>query len=192
MRNDPGPHFVKVFYTSNGHKHTMQFSIQDGVNGNSLDYSDSIKLKNNSPSTNTTAMNNLAAVLVPMLNTSDSLERWERYFKPAIEGNSLLVASGTFTSGSGTSSATDYPFEQAHFSFQGTGGNKYGLVLLEIGITPNEKLTYSQLGVGGRERALIDYLLGNNGIITTRGGDYLSVFQQLLTKTNDKLRRKFM
>jgi hypothetical protein len=191
MRNDIGPHYFKLYYRSGGHDHTMQFSVQDGTNGNDPDYTGFVKLKNNSPSTNAIAMNNLLSVLKPMLNTEGAWISWERYFKTSPSANSLLVDSGTFTSGAGTTEFAATKWVQAHFSFQGTGGNKYGLVILEGPDTVNLVKGYNDFPAAGREQDLIDYLIGDNSIVTTRGGDYLRTFQRWLTKTNDTLRKKY-
>jgi hypothetical protein len=190
MRNDIGPHYFKLYYRSGGHDHTMQFSVQDGTYPDGSGYTDSVALKNASNSTNSVAMNNLVTVLKPMLPTTGSWVRWERYFKATVNSNSLLTDSGTFTSGAGTSTFPSVKNVQTHFSFQGVGGNRYGMVILEGPDDPNAVSSYSDLPSGGRERNLIDYLLGDNSIITTRGGDYLNTFQRMLNKTNDTLRKR--
>ncbi len=139
----------------------------------------------------TTCVDDLVLVLKPLFSAAgvttfdfaDLYLQADANSTPVFTSTHLIAV--TATGGTGTVSEL-----METYSFRSADGGKFKLLLLEGLATVNNRHTYGTLSAA--QKALVDFLIGNNSFVHARDNSYLQTFLFQTTKTNDILRKKRM
>lgn len=186
--NDLAPGFIRLFYTSNNHRHEDVIPIRfsgtptPGVEPNILDNGDNV----------VSASGGLLVYVNTIKgfhHTSSSFTGWEIYSKGV--GADPTFVFGADLSVVGTSAVALVPFGQMVTTFRTNQGGVGKLYLMETPQAPNQRIA-ARTTLAAPYGAFIANLLGATGIRIGRdGGKYVSGIY-ITTKVNDALRKRYV
>lgn len=181
------PNSVTLHYTTNDHDHTMVLPT-GAVSGSAPAWL--LPTRDASTVDWRTAVEAFAVLLASLMDDVDSVDYAELFTYEATGSPAEFIAAHTIDQ-LGTSAAIAQAWVQAVFPFKSIGGNSLRLTLLEGIIIKDQHVPYSGLADADLE-ALVDFILGDDDWIITRGGTFPQVSLGMTTKTNDKLRERYL
>lgn len=180
------PGFVVLYYTTNGHIHKMTVPAQPyaGIGGAwflsekassvgrawVLSFTDFVNVFR--PCVITTGTLNFAELWTMDTPTSDPIFR---------ESTDISLA--------GTRAGTPLAYSQEVITFRSANGGLYRFVNLESATSVN---VVTNPPFAAPFAALRTYLIGNTSCVSARDGGFLIAALRMVSKTNDKLREKFL
>lgn len=181
------PNSVTINYTSNGHQH-KQVLPTGVVAGTAPGWT--LPTKGGTPVDWRTAVADYAAIMADLLDTSSSVDSAELYTYEATNSPAeLLAVEPLDVAGTGLFSAV--PFAQAVFPFKALGGTSVRPTLLESIIAVNQKYPFAA-ATDPPIVAYMEFFLSDDDWVITRGGDFPTISLGLTSKTNDKLRERYL
>lgn len=180
------PGFVKVFYTQNGHAHTMTLPVLPSGTGSSATVT-----KNDGTlyASFAAAMAAFATVLVPLLNNAGGIGRAELWTLATPTADPVFQLADD-TAAAGTSAVAATPLSQFTLTQRTSAGGLAKLVVLESPTTINLRFN-APLPVGNVKN-LATWMQGVNGWIIGRDGGKIVTEIAYTTKINDALRKKYL
>jgi hypothetical protein len=181
------PGFVKVYYTSNGHTHTHTVPVQvySGVGG--------VWFLSEKASTVgrawTVSFPEYVTVFRAMLPASASVNFAELWTMDSPTADPIFREAITISL-AGTRSGTTQPNQQETVIFRSQNGGLWRWVGLETSAAANTVTQPSAFAAP--YTTLRDYVQGSTSVISARDGGYLIAPLRAITKTNDKLRERFL
>jgi len=180
------PNSITIHYTSNSHDHTMVLPV--GVVAGSAP-AWTIPVRSGSPVDWRDAVDDFAALLAPLLDTSSSIDYAELFTYEATDSPGEFLAAHTIDV-AGTNVGAASPWVQLVMPFKAVGGNSLRLTLLESVLDPDEHVPYASMVPQAQDVA--DFILSTDDWISTRGGSFPTVSLGSTTKINDKLRKRYL
>ncbi len=181
------PGYVKIFYSSNGHSHTQTLPVKPA----SVVSNFHLLTKDGTNVAIADALEAYYAVWAGFFATGDTMDGFEQYTQANCASAPVFQGAGTLTGFIGASGSADVQWGQADFTFKSAGGGRGLLKLLETPLPVDTKSALNSY-VSGTIRDFVDYLIGDSSWILARDNTYLSRPINLVTKTNDALRKKFL
>lgn len=186
MANDLAPGFVKIHYTTPQAEHVMTIGcnpFQD-IGGNWLFNQNQV-----GPGVAwVTGVNALLTVLKAMLN-SDSTFTFGELFTKSVGNAPVFVATNAFNV-VGTGAGARISASQMTFSYRDTVGGHGKIVVVDQTQPVNSKFRGPAYG-NAANLAVVNYMIGASSWIYSRKGGFPINIPQILTKTNDILRKKY-
>lgn len=180
------PNSITIHYTTNGHNHNMTLPV--GVVAGSAP-AWTLPVRSGSPVDWRDAVDDLAALLAPLIVTASSIDYAELFTYEATDSPAEFLAAHTIDV-PGTNVGSAVPFVQAVFPFKAIGGNSLRFTLLESVKAANVHIPYA--GITDGFEVIPDFILSDDDWIITRGGTYPNVSLGLTSKVNDKLRKRYL
>jgi hypothetical protein len=180
------PGFFRLFYTSNGHNHVQTVGV-DPTDSSMATW------RTSGGSTNAfdAALDAYVALIAPFFHTTDVFTGAEVYSMPTCADAPVFKFAYDLNGGvNGTSSSADVDWTQCVLTYRTKAGGKFKLQLMETIIASDEKEalpTASAFII-----ALNTYLLGAGDVLYARDNSFPGFALNLVTKVNDKLRKKFL
>lgn len=186
MANCLAPGFFRLFYNSNGHDHVLTAGIDPGNPTASI-----WNTRGGSTNAFDAALDDFVALLRPWFNASDSFSGAEVYTQA--DCDSAPVFQFAYDLGgplAGTSGVADVPWSQASLTFKAAAGGKFRLQLMEqrVAVDENENLPTGSAFVDN----LVDWIMSGDNVLFARNNTFPVLPLHLVTKTNDKLREKYL
>jgi len=186
MANDLAPGFVQIHYASPLAEHVMTLGAQpfQDIGGNWL-----LTQPGVGPGVAwATGVNALVTVLKTKLNADTTFTFADLFTKgigaaPTFRASATLSVAGT--SGSGRISAS-----QVTYSYRSSTGGRGKVILVDQTDAVNQKFRATGYGDAAK-LAVVNYLIGGTNWVTARDGGFPINVVQILTKTNDVLRKKY-
>jgi len=176
-----------MFYTSNGHDHVQTLPVKPVSSvdnfllrqkaGGSINLADAVAA--------------LYAVWNPFFPVTDSISGFESYTQADCASAPVLRETGDAVGLVGTSVNANIQWQQADFTFKSSAGGRGIFKPLEATFDPDQKDALSTF-TSGIIFDLYSYLVGDDSWITARDNFYLQRSLNLVTKTNDALRKKYL
>lgn len=180
------PNSITINYTTNGHSHKQVLPI-GAISGSSPGWL--VPVRVGSPIDWRTVVEQYALVMAGLIADTDTIDSAELYDYEATTAPASFIGAHPIDQ-VGLAAAAAEPFVQTVFPFKAIGGTSVRLTILEGWIDPDEKDTFA-----GTADALVcdylEYVLGDDDFIKTRGGDFPIISLGYTSKVNDKLREKY-
>jgi len=180
------PGFIKISYTANLHPHVQVLPVN--ADPTAAGGSFTIPTRGGAPVDWQDAVMAWCTLLAPEFDTAASFDTAEIYNFEASPGPADFL-QGMTVGVAGTNVSAPANFGQAVFTFKGLAAAAVRPTINESTIPVDQKIPYASLGAS--EQAIVDFILGDDDWIAMRGGGFPTLFKQLVTKTNDKLRKKY-
>lgn len=183
------PGFIKLFYNSNGHEHTMTLNVSPANSTASI-------LNTRSAGTQAfdAAIDAIVANFKGMFNVADHFTGAEVYTQA--DCTSLPVFRFAYDLGgpvAGTNAGADHQWQQCDLTFRSANGGKMKLRFLESAEQENDlKLANSAYSAGTAVRVVTDYLFFSGSVVTARDNSFPAFALNVVTKVNDTLRKTFL
>lgn len=184
--NSLAPGFVIVFYSSNGHNHKHTIPIRAPIDTGGGIYT--VMQTNLAAVALTTAMATWATAIKPSFPATTTLQYWELWLKATPSADPIFAQTADL-SVVGTNGTAVVAYSQMIASYRTKEGGTGKVQLQEMSTAVNQlfKPPYS-----GSMLTLVTYLLGTTNIYAGRDGGFPVSVPKVSTKTNDKLRDKFL
>jgi hypothetical protein len=184
-----GPYFMKLHYTAADRQHVLNFNvIATGTAGDPETYN--LYNFTETPGSPATMIGLLVAVLKPAFHSSGGFNSWELLHKATPEARPEWCAGGVISNGAGTCVGLTSVGVQASYSFHTRGGSRLRVQLMETAHEYNLIRQYGDLEGQSYDKALVDWLLGEDNFMVGRDGTFPGGFISLSTKLNDVLQKK--
>lgn len=136
-----------------------------------------------------TAVDALMLVLKPLFSTGTTFVDATLHRQDTASSAPILIATSALgvVGTNGGAAATSL---EAKYIFRSSNGNLYYSTLIEPAGTPDQALQYAGLTAG--QKAWVDYVRGTTSIIRARDQGLTTTFLRLVTKANDRVRKKRM
>jgi len=181
------PGYIKLFYSSNGHAHVQTIPVKPA----SVAANFHVLTKDNTNIDMAAAMTAFYAVWKPFFPATDSLDSFEQYTQANCASAPVFQGTGTLVGLVGTAGGANVPWAQCDLTFKSAAGGRGIFKMLENVLAVDSKTDLNSYGASP-EGDLRDYLIGSSSWFLARDGSYLSRPINLVTKTNDALRRKYL
>jgi len=178
--------FVILFYNSNGHNHKHIIPIKNPLDGGGGLYT--VDQQSGTALALTTAMTTLVTALKPMMAPASTFQYWELWVKPTPGADPIFKQTADL-SVVGTAAGAAVPYSQVVFSYRTKGGGNGKVQIMEHTMAINLAL---KPPYAAPYAAVQTYLLGTGNIYAGRDGTFIASVPKANTKTNDKLREKFL
>lgn len=180
------PNSTTINYTSNAHSHKMVIPT-GAVTG--LPGAASVPTRDGGTVLWETAVTELVTLLQPLFDEDSAFESAELFTYEATDSPAEFIA--LFPIGlPGTSLNPAVPFSQVVFPFKALGGTSLRFTLIESTTVPDIRNSF-----GAETDAvfceLMEYILGDDDWLITRGGTFPLASLGYTSKTNDKLRKRY-
>ena len=189
MANCPAPAFMKLYYTVASRPHRMLLCFLPGSTGKVIK-------RDTTQETWSDAIVALLAVLTPLYRTDSNFSGWEVYTQADCVSVPIFVGSGDLVgiNGSVSTGTVLRNYTQDDFTFRTQNGGRFKLRLMEdnngrVNAADNKVALAS---VGSPFSALRDFLVGNSGWVVGYDGSYPNFPLNIVQKTNDALRKKYI
>jgi len=188
MANCLAPGFIKLTYTANGHQHIQVVGIYPDNSTGSI-------LRTAGGSTNAfdAAIDAFVAKFAALFDTSSHYDGAELYTQA--DCSSAPVLQFVYDLGgpvAGTGPGTAKQWQQNALTFKTSLGGRFKLQFMESSISANDsKAALSSFSADGIAN-LRDYVLGSSNVLYARDNSWPAFGLNRVTKTNDKLRKKFL
>lgn len=188
VANDLAPGFIRISYTSTFGSHRQTIPILSPTFDSGLGVW-KVKKADSTSILWTDGVDELVLWEKPFCGSSTTITGAELYTKnvgdpPVLVDTYGLAVAGT--GGGGVQKAS-----QAVMTYKGGGGGYGKIMLLDTVLAPNARTLPPSFGGITDFVNLWAYLLSDVNIVATRGGGFPLLILKGLTKTNDKLRRKY-
>lgn len=182
------PGFVKLFYTSNAHTHVQVIPVQvySGVGG-AWFLSEKASSVGRTWVTSITDYVTAFRSAIPNGATVNFAELWtmaDATADPIFRESTNFALAGT--GGAGAAIANS----QVTIAYRSQNGGLYKWVSVENNIVVNT--IYQPPFTATQLVTLHTYLIGNTSCVSARDGGFLIAALRAISKTNDKLRKKFL
>lgn len=181
------PSFIKVFYSSNGHNHTMVIPCKYTVSASPPHML--LKKGGGSQDWESCLATDFIPLLAAVMNNASSFVSAELWKMASPTADPVFVAAKALAI-AGASATAIVPYSQVSYTFRADDGGLFRLLLLE-GIQA-ANLRDDPPYAAAPNLAISDYAIDDESFICARSGGYLVSPIRLLTKTNDKVREKFL
>ncbi len=185
MANDLAPGFVKIHYASASAEHVMTVGCNpyQAVGGAwfLVEKADAIG------QAWATCMSSFLAVLKVQAPPTVTFTFAELYTK--VFGQAPIFIENTVLNIAGTGGAVTLA-SQVNFGYRDSVGGHGKIVLVDQVDAPNQKFRGPSYG-NAAKLAIVNYLIGGSSFVFSRKGGYPINVPQILTKTNDVLRKKY-
>ena len=188
MGNSLSPAFVKQHYRSNGHEHTMTFSVilEDGFEAGS----EPSLIKHGGGSVLlSTAMLAIAAKIKPFFHTTDNITVCDVYSQPTPTDEPLFIFAADIAV-AGTNSSTDITAGEFVANFRTAHRGGYKMYLMESAADVNQRIVDFTGAAIYTDLAAV--VCGSDSVIYGRNNDKPFLMTSIVTKINDVLRRKYL
>nr|CRY96496.1 hypothetical protein [uncultured prokaryote] len=180
------PGFVKLFYNSNGHQHTQTLPVKPFVGVGGAWFLEAKNIVNNDVWQDmVTAYVDVFKTWLPNTGSITRAELWTMASPTATP----VFADALPLSVAGTVAITPVALGQTSVTYRSATGGLYRWIGLEGSDAANAE-AYPPFG--GIHGALATYLTGATSFVVARDGGTLTAPIRLLSKTNDKLREKYL
>lgn len=180
------PNSISINYTANGHSHRQVLPIA-AVTPVSTDWA--VTLRDDTDINWTAAVDSWVAVMAELYSTADSFDTAELFDYEASDSPAIFLASYNIGV-SGTNASPASPWTQTVFPFKATGGNSLRITLIESVTPPDQRESFGSETIADY-CGLMEFILGDDDFIITRGGTYPSSSLGYTSKINDKLRKRY-
>jgi hypothetical protein len=181
------PNSITIHYNSNAHDHLMVLPV-GAVTGSAPGWL--LPTRDASTVDWRTAVDDFCTLIADLFDNASSFAYAELFTYEATNSPAEFLAAHTIDL-PGTGGSTPKEFVQAVFPFKGLGGLSLRLTLLEGIIASDQHVPASSTGSAAAD-AVIDFILGDDDWIITRGGAFPSVSLGFTSKVNDKLRKRYL
>jgi len=181
------PNSITINYSSNGHSHKQV--LPTGVVAGSAP-AWTLPVRVGSPIDWRTCVEQYAALYAGLFDESSTIESADLYTYEATDSPAEYLASHPLNV-VGTNAAAAVAWSQLVMPFKSIGGNQLRLTAIEGVVPVNSKETFAGIPVA----YLCDYLeyvLGDDDFIITRGGTFPAISLGYTSKINDKLRKRYL
>lgn len=187
-RNSLSPGFLKIFYTSNTHPHLQVLPVNPvapaGAGTNLLDKSGASQLW-------TSAVADIVLFLKQYLDSASTIvsaEVWTQATPTSVPIFQATTALGV----AGTAVGAAVPWAQVRQSFRAANGSRAVYQVMESVLAVDLKVSAPLYGGAAMLQASANYLTGSSSVVWSRDNSYLANGIRAVTKTNDKLRKKYL
>lgn len=183
--NSLAPGFIIVYYVSNSHPHKHIIPIANPLDSGGGEWT--IERQDGTDTDVDVAMLAWTDAVKAMFATTSTFQYWELWTKADENADPIFRETGDLAI-TGTTGATQANSQLSANYRTKTGGNGK-VVLMETNQTIDvvSKPTY-----GSAKATLATYLLGVTNIYAGRDGGFIAAVPTIITKTNDKLRKKYL
>lgn len=181
------PNSITINYTSNGHSHKMVLPVA-AISGSAPGWL--LTARNDSAVDWRDAVDDFAVLMAAMMDDADSVDSADLYTYEATDGPAEFLASHVIGQ-SGTSVSATKPWVQVVFPFKAPGNTQLRLTVMEGVMDPDDRQTFASSAYAPA-CAIMEFILGSDDWIITRGGDYPTTALGFTTKINDKLRKAYL
>lgn len=180
------PGYVKIAYTSNGHPHLQVLPIGDDPTpvGDSF----TIPTRGSGAVDWQTAVTSFVTLEAALMDDAASFNSAELYNFEAFPGPADFLQGMTLDV-SGTDPSAPVPYAQIVFPFKAAASAAVRPSLMESVVPVDQHVSYA--ASTGDFTTLMDFILSDDDWIVTRGGSFPTVSLGYVTKTNDKLRKRY-
>jgi hypothetical protein len=182
------PGFIKLFYTSNTHGHLQVIPIQAPVDtGGGVWQVGKKGGANGLFSAEILTYVNVVKTLFPAASSFTFAELWtmaSATADPVFQQTVNLAVAGTHGTGAQANA-------QLSVTFRSQAGGLYRGLFMESSYAVNVR-DDAPLGDASQNAYAATYAIANGSIVSARDGGFLTAVIRSLTKTNDKLREKFL
>lgn len=180
------PNSITINYTTNGHSHKQVLPV-GVVGGSSPGWT--VPVRVGSPIDWRTAVEQYALVMAGLISDADSIDSAELYTYEATDAPAEFIGAHPIDQ-VGLSIGAAQPFVQIVMPFKAVGGTSLRLTVLE-GVTGEDAKNSFAAETDVLLCDYLEYVLGDDNFIKTRGGDFPIISLGWTSKTNDKLREKY-
>lgn len=180
------PGFVKIHYTSNAHPHVQVLPIGDDPTPSGDSFT--IPTRGSGAVDWQTAVTDFVTLEAALMDDASNFSSAEIYNFEAFPGPADFL-QGFSLNIDGTAAGAAVAYAQMVMPFKGTASSAVRPSLMESVEPTDTRYSYADAGVP--ERAILDYILGDDDWIVTRGGSFPTVSLGFVTKINDKLRKRY-
>ena len=180
------PNSVTILYTTNGHAHRQVLPV-GAVAGSAPGWT--LPVRVGSPIDWRTLVAQYALVMSGLISDADTIDSAELYTYEATDAPAEFLAAHPLDQ-AGTSVNAPVEFSQIVMPFKAVGGTSLRLTVLE-GVTGEDAKNSFAAETDGGLCDYLEYVLGDDNFIKTRGGDFPIISLGWVSKENDKLRKKY-
>lgn len=178
--------FVILFYNSNGHNHKHIIPIKNPIDSGGGVYT--VDQASGSALSLITAMTTLVTAMKPLFPAAATFQYWELWVKPTPDADPVFKQTADLSI-VGTNGAGAVPYGQVIYSYRTRAGGNGKVQFQESSLAANFAL---KPPYASPHTAVVTYLLGTGNIYAGRDGSFIASVPKVNTKTNDKLRKKFL
>ena len=192
---DVGPLYAKVHYNVGSHSHVMTVPLWCGSGFTTPPEvgSDPMILSNDSGETTSQAvLNALVQALKHLLYSDSGFTTYDLFYKASIHTAPIWLFSGDFASAVGVATGTPKIASQLTITFRTSAGHHYRLQIMESEVGVDSVVGASDLIATSPWAAITTAVCGDASAIVGRDGSRVVAPLRLVTKTNDRLRRRFL
>lgn len=189
---DIGPFWVRVNYAVGSTNHVHQFGVEPY--GSSWDVGTAPSLVQNDD-TEVAADVGIAAycaVLKGALSQNSVITGWDMFMRANVGDPPVWIDSGVIVGGQGTWNAPEQPAGMIAATYRTSLGHRWRLQLMGTPMGSDEVWTGSEYINDSHFGPIHTFITGDDGILRARDGGKIVSFQRLLSKTNDRMRRKLL
>lgn len=186
------PGFVKVFYTANGHDHTMILPVVPQTIPMVIGTQPTLLLNDGSYEAWSTAIPKIVTHLLPLWPSTCTFTRLEIFGMASKTGDPYYVTGMAVAGGAGTDTDPLVAFGMAVATFRTDQGGLYKLYLMESTLAANQELTSPSFGGQSDLAAVINHFIGADGCVRGRDGGEIIGSIKVKTKTSDALRARYL
>lgn len=181
------PNSITINYTSNGHAHKQSLPI-GVIAGSSPAWT--VPVRVGSPLDWRDAVEQYATLYAALFDSSSTIDSADLFTYEATDSPAEFIASHPLSI-AGSNVAAAQPWTQLVMPFKGIGGSFIRLTAIEAVVPADSKETFAGIAVAYL-CDLLEYVLGDDDFIITRGGTFPLVSLGYTSKINDKLRRRYL
>lgn len=187
-KNSLFPGFIRLFYNSNAHQHTMTIPVKPFFSGVTNEWFVEQKGQPLGIAWKT-ILDTYANLLKVFITTTGDITRADLYTMSAPDAEPLFVDTEDLSI-AGTGSGSPQSLGQLTISFRSQNGGTYRLQIMEPATTAINAEQFPPFT--GGTLALSNWMISSTSFLVARDGGFLVAPIRLLTKTNDHLRKKYL
>ena len=180
------PNSITINYTTNGHSHKQVLPIKQ------VSFTDpgwTVQVRVGSNIEWGAAVDQYALLMAGLIADTDSIDSAELFSYEATDAPGIFLDAHPIDQ-VGVNIGTAQPWTQLVMPFKTTGGTQLRLTVLE-GVTGSDAKNTFAAETDALLCDYMEYILGDDDFIITRGGDFPLVSLGWTSKINDKLREKY-
>lgn len=187
-KNSLFPGFIRLFYNTNGHQHTMTIPVKPFFSGVTNEW----YLEQKGAPLGIawkTILDTYANILKGFISTTGDITRADLYTMSAPDAEPLFVDTEDISL-AGTGTPAPLAYGQLTIAFRSANGGTYRLQIMEPSATSANVEQFPPFT--GGNLALTNWMTGSTSFIVARDGGFLVAPIRMLSKTNDHLRKKYL